>query len=165
MNIMWQKWCADKNVHLQIYWKQIVFFFSNESSKFNFFQNFTNYGVMFYVYTLTGLGVMSYVYCDRVGCHTLCLFTKTRCSVMSYVCILWQCWVSWPVSILWQGWVSCPVPVYSDRVRCRCPVSVHCDSVGCHALCLYTVTVWDIMSYIYIAVTGWSVMSYVCIVW
>ena len=31
-----------------------------------------------------------------------------------------------------------------------CPVSVYCDGVGCHALCLYTVT-------------GWGVMSCVCI--
>ena len=71
------------------------------------------------------------VYCDKMGCHVLCLYTVT-------------------------GWVSCPVSVYCDSVGCHvlclytvtgwvsCPVSVYCDGVGCHVLCLqHGIPVWQ----------------------
>ena len=49
------------------------------------------------------------VYCDRVGCHVLCLYTVTGWDVMSSVCILLQGRVSCPVTITMTGWgvMSC----------------------------------------------------------
>ena len=43
------------------------------------------------------------VYCDRVGCHVLCLYTVTEWGVMSCVCILWQSGVSCPVPVAWHS--------------------------------------------------------------
>ena len=40
------------------------------------------------LYTGTGWGVMSCVYAVMVGCHVLCLYTGTGWGVMSCVCIL-----------------------------------------------------------------------------
>ena len=76
------------------------------------------------------------VYCDRVGCHVLCLYAV-------------------------MGGVSCPVSVYG-QVRVSCPVSVYYDWVGCHVLCLYTDRLGCHVLCLY-TVIGWGVMSCVCI--